>query len=294
MAKKIYTSGNENISKEVKRIYTAIPSSTAILKNLCPAINGTNGFSIGGGTGESSTTYTKYSLNSLKLTGNTSNAEITATSTATLSLNSKHIYYARIEAYQETLGGGIDIYWPIAEPNMFSHGNSGVAKEWILHSAVVNRSSFEDGNYAFRLDFNNNKTANTIWYDGWMIIDLTDAFGPGNEPNKEWCDENIPYFEGTHEVDRPKTLGIAARVIKGYVGVKHTLQVLDYLESSGTQFIDTGITANQNIKVEMKFENLENSKSTHMFGSRPGWNDSAIGISFANESWGARLWFFMG
>lgn len=30
-----------------------------------------------------------------------------------------------------------------------------------------------------------------------LIIDLTDTFGAGNEPTKEWCDENIPFFEGS-------------------------------------------------------------------------------------------------
>ena len=29
-----------------------------------------------------------------------------------------------------------------------------------------------------------------------MIVDLTEAYGPGNEPTKEWCDKNIPFFEG--------------------------------------------------------------------------------------------------
>lgn len=29
-----------------------------------------------------------------------------------------------------------------------------------------------------------------------MIVDLTEAYGPSNEPTKEWCDKNIPFFEG--------------------------------------------------------------------------------------------------
>lgn len=29
-----------------------------------------------------------------------------------------------------------------------------------------------------------------------VIVDLTDTFGAGNEPTKEWCDKNIPFFEG--------------------------------------------------------------------------------------------------
>jgi hypothetical protein len=34
-----------------------------------------------------------------------------------------------------------------------------------------------------------------FYLDGIMVIDLTKHFGVGNEPTKEWCDANIPYFE---------------------------------------------------------------------------------------------------
>lgn len=35
------------------------------------------------------------------------------------------------------------------------------------------------------------------YMDGVCLIDLTETFGVGNEPSKEWCDKNIPFFEGT-------------------------------------------------------------------------------------------------
>ena len=41
-----------------------------------------------------------------------------------------------------------------------------------------------------------NATTNS-YVDEVMIVDLTETFGAGNEPTKEWCDENINYFEGT-------------------------------------------------------------------------------------------------
>lgn len=34
--------------------------------------------------------------------------------------------------------------------------------------------------------------------DDMMLVDLTAAFGAGNEPDKAWCDENIPWFEDTY------------------------------------------------------------------------------------------------
>ena len=33
-----------------------------------------------------------------------------------------------------------------------------------------------------------------MWIDGVMCIDLTAAYGAGNEPTQSWCNENIPYF----------------------------------------------------------------------------------------------------
>ena len=31
---------------------------------------------------------------------------------------------------------------------------------------------------------------------GIGIVDLTAVFGSGNEPNLDWCDQNINYFDG--------------------------------------------------------------------------------------------------
>ena len=44
-----------------------------------------------------------------------------------------------------------------------------------------------------------NANDNDSWFytDGILLIDLTSIFGFGNEPSEEWCDENIPYFDGT-------------------------------------------------------------------------------------------------
>ena len=40
-----------------------------------------------------------------------------------------------------------------------------------------------------------NKT--NVYIDDVLLIDLTDTFGAGNEPSKEWCDRHISYFDGT-------------------------------------------------------------------------------------------------
>ena len=35
---------------------------------------------------------------------------------------------------------------------------------------------------------------------GVLMIDLTVAFGAGNEPTIDWCDENIQYFDGSKNI----------------------------------------------------------------------------------------------
>lgn len=35
------------------------------------------------------------------------------------------------------------------------------------------------------------------YVDSLILVDLTQAFGAGNEPNLEWCNNHISYFEGT-------------------------------------------------------------------------------------------------
>ena len=173
---------------------------TTSMTNLCTAINGTNGFTISGNSGtysgEASTTHTKYANNAFKLTAAADVAECYGISTITPTLNPEHIYYFRVEAYQETASGSVDLYWPIAEPNAFSLPIK-PAGQWNIYSEVRGRASFEAGDYKYRLDFNASNKVGSIWFDGLMIIDLTSAFGAGNEPTKDWCDNNIPYFEGT-------------------------------------------------------------------------------------------------
>jgi len=35
------------------------------------------------------------------------------------------------------------------------------------------------------------------YYNGFMAVDLTDAFGASNEPNLTYCTANLPFFNGS-------------------------------------------------------------------------------------------------
>lgn len=154
-------------------------------------------------------THVKYGSYALKLTGTSSTAEVVHTlipknENSIFHLIPSHIYYIRVETYQEAKVGDTDIYWPIAEPSFLS-GQSGPAGQWNLISAVNNRSNFSEGYYPLRLDFNNNSKNGDMWLDGLMLIDLTADFGAGNEPDKAWCDANLPYFSNKYNIkyDKP-------------------------------------------------------------------------------------------
>lgn len=136
------------------------------------------------------TTHVKFGSKALKVTATTSNAEICITNKTSLPLNSTHIYYGCMYTYQEAAVGGCNIYWPIAEPS-FGGASNGTAGRWNFHSWYVSRSSFSNGNHQMRIDFDNGYVAGTIWYDGIMIFDLTDAFGSGCEPTKEYMDYEV-------------------------------------------------------------------------------------------------------
>ena len=190
-------------------------------------------------------THVKYGSYALKLTGTSSTAEVVHTlipknENSIFHLIPSHIYYIRVETYQETKVGTTDIYWPIAEPSFLS-GQSGPAGQWNLISAVNNRNNFSESYYPLRLDFNNNTQTGLMWFDGLMLIDLTADFGAGNEPNKAWCDANLPYFSNKYNIkyDKPywkplNDIGIKSVVtLRGRENTTFTVSLKDKVVARG-------------------------------------------------------------
>ncbi len=170
-----------------------------VLTNLIPDPTMATGWSIGPNTEQS-----YQGGQSIKLIGTTSTPEVTVNTTASIPLNPSHIYYARVYGYQTTkTNATVGFYWPIAEPSFQEGIAIKDAGKWQLYSGRTNRSTFSQGNYPFRLDFNNSNIAGTMYFDAPMLIDLTADFGAGNEPSKEWMDSNIPFFIGKYF--KPKT-----------------------------------------------------------------------------------------
>ncbi len=170
-------------------------------------------------------THVKYGQRAMLLTGSVERIETTYilrqlnVGYVQPKLTPSHKYYARVEVYQETKAGTVDIYWPPNEPSFFS-GLSGPAGQWNMLSAVNTRDKFPAGNYQMRIDYNNQANAAYMWFDGLMLVDLTATFGAGNEPDKEWCDTNIPFTDSAVTVQwwDPVTVEVARAVKKAYIG----------------------------------------------------------------------------
>lgn len=72
--------------------------------------------------------------------------------------------------------------------------NRGNFPDWTMISGIAEIDVLNTSSYLLRTFALN--VQSTFYIDGIMLIDLTACCGAGNEPSKEWCDLNIPYFEG--------------------------------------------------------------------------------------------------
>lgn len=117
-----------------------------------------------------------------------------------------HVYYGR--HYVKTNGNAtpadcrFEWYYTDAPGSTYVFGwNNGNYPDWHMESTILTVTA-NNGTYVIR-----NFTVNTnvdVYCDGLMIVDLTEAFGSGNEPDQAWCDTNIPYFDGAYELDMAK------------------------------------------------------------------------------------------
>ena len=108
-----------------------------------------------------------------------------------------HKYYVCCHIYLPATGATTQIqaYWPEAEPLMGSmYIDQSKVGQWQRVSAISTRNNWNSGEQRFRFDLEQFQKPSYVYLDGAMLIDLTDCYGAGNEPSKEWCDANIPFF----------------------------------------------------------------------------------------------------
>lgn len=133
--------------------------------------------------------------NKMFVLGSTNCNEIYLTSTFKLPVIANHKYYCAMMAYAFDTAATAAIYFPYADPYPHAVGWVHPQNGWTKISAITSHENSFMSNWRFDLD--NQAQAIYMWFTEMMCIDLTETFGAGNEPTKEWCDENIPWFEGT-------------------------------------------------------------------------------------------------
>ena len=134
--------------------------------------------------------------------------EVTLTSAAH-NLVASHKYYISFKVrFASATQGTCDWYWPVAEPCAAQNMAFNVAAEtWVRLSAVFERTSFSNGSYPCRFDYNNNGKNTPFWFTSCMLIDLTAAFGAGLEPSKDWMDKHVTAFADSQKVQYIENLG---------------------------------------------------------------------------------------
>lgn len=144
----------------------------------------------------------KDGAQSLKLGGNAM-----AATQGTIPVTVGHKYYGR--EYIKTSGeltaddcrfeviGSADF----GEHSFVFGWNRGNFPNWTAISNVIAVEEAPASSYGLRT-FTVNGSVDA-WVDSIVLVDLTESFGAGFEPDKEWCDKYIPFFEGTQSVELP-------------------------------------------------------------------------------------------
>lgn len=125
-----------------------------------------------------------------------SSGECLITPAGSYTLVSSHKYYISFKVkYESAANCTFDFYWPIEEPPAVNHAEvNAEADTWVRVSTVFTRESFPDGSYRCRFDYNNEDNDIPVRQASFMLFDLTEAFGAGKEPSKEWLDTHITTF----------------------------------------------------------------------------------------------------
>ena len=134
-----------------------------------------------------------------------------------ISVPINHKIYARASAYIETgnLSLGISIRNEATDTNWEAtyddYGsiayNPSHNWEYSIGQSWQDYSVYFNANYSYFMfmlcEAFENTAGSVLYFDNVLLVDLTEAFGAGNEPSKEWCDQNLNYFDGTTTLYKP-------------------------------------------------------------------------------------------
>lgn len=208
----------------VRPVITVNKSDTNILcdassNRVCKYYNATNLFENGSfengftgwnsnlygkGGGSLSTARSSTGVNSVYINAVNANEKAIAYINNSIVLNANHAYYFAMEGYVSSYTSGSN------NPFGALVNSAGYGGHLIFDPTILNKWQ-RISNIVFP---NTNVTNSDIrfgqvyaseaiyqaYFDDIILIDLTETFGSGNEPSKEWCDKNIKWFNGSKEI----------------------------------------------------------------------------------------------
>lgn len=248
--------------------------------------------------GSVSTKYTRVDKASRLLPGSTGSPEYTSSHASLAYMTNGHVYYTGLYSLQEeastSVTQSLDIYIPVAEPSLLS--GSVLPKttyQWYKHSKISTYTQ-TTGLQMGRVDYNNQNVAGQVWFTDMWIVDLTQYFGSGNEPTKEWCDKYLEYSpEGLIILDEPtkfkKTesiinskyseVGVKGRYIKvhmsgGNGGTRNAISKISYFDKDGGEITLADASTNEHSTIISGYQRTTTDTSVYFIVD----NDTVIDI----------------
>ena len=195
--------------------------------------------------GSVSTDHTRVDPSSRLMTGTAGQPESLSSLPQMAYMTLNHIYYSGFYCLREdtTASQSVQIYIPVAEPSLMSGvGLTSQPRVWQKCTARSTwaGSGWVNGLQAGRIDYNNQNSAGECWFTDMWIVDLTQYFGSGNEPTKEWCDKYLEYSpEGLIILDEPTKFKKTESIINSKyseVGVKGRYIKIHMNSNSGSDY----------------------------------------------------------
>jgi len=121
-----------------------------------------------------------------------------------ISLIKDHKYYFSVDTYFNDYSSGFGVIGVLIDASgdqKRANYNSNILYQWQKSSRLFTATTSASHadiriGQVFSAD-----SVYEAYVDSVILIDLTEAFGAGREPSKEWCDENIKYFDGTISIN---------------------------------------------------------------------------------------------
>ena len=249
--------------------------------------------------GSVSTDHTRVDPSSRLMTGTAGQSESLSSLPQMAYMTLNHIYYSGFYCLREdtTASQSVQIYIPVAEPSLMTGvGLTSQSRVWQKCTARTTwaGSGWVNGLQAGRIDYDNQNSAGECWFTDMWIVDLTQYFGSGNEPTKEWCDKYLEYSpEGLIILDEPtkfkKTesiinskyseVGVKGRYIKvhmngGNGGTRNAISKISYFDKDGGEITLADASTNEHSTIISGYQRTTTDTSIYFIVD----NDTVIDI----------------